>query len=140
MHGVTSGVLLAKVDGHEDRKNAAHSCGREQNDVSGVVVRRLRLSDDEGGSSSSQVALHRYVSRLKGVIGSFNSTYKSDVHGNTNTTLKRSTNVVTVPGHTLWDVGVDSGGDHEASEVLSSIALNTSQDGETDDTGVCVST
>jgi hypothetical protein len=55
------------------------------------------------------------------------------VHGNANTTLERTTNVVAVPGDTLGNVGVDTAGDEESGEVLGTVGFNSSKDDETND-------
>jgi hypothetical protein len=58
------------------------------------------------------------------------ATYKADVHSNTYTSLQRSSNVVAIPCHTLRDIGVDSRGNHEASNVLGREVSRASQDGK----------
>lgn len=67
-------------------------------------------------------------------------TYPADVHGNADTTLDRSTNVVAVPGYTLGYVGVNAGGDQEAAEVLGANTIDASENREANDTnGVSIS-
>lgn len=57
-------------------------------------------------------------------------TYETDVHGNANTALDRSANVVAIPSDTLRDIAVDAHDNEEASHVLDSLNANSSQDGE----------
>lgn len=59
-------------------------------------------------------------------------TYKANVHGNTNTALEGTTDVVAVPGDTLRNIGVDTAGDEESSKVLGAVGVDSGEDDETD--------
>ena len=111
---VSAGVLAAEVDGHEDTEDSRHGSGAKESTVTRSVVRSIILSEDETRDGTSKVT-------------------ESDVHGNTDTSLERATDVVTVPGDTLGNVGVDTAGDKEGSKVLGVQVLGAEKDGETDD-------
>lgn len=58
---------------------------------------------------------------------------ETDVHGNSNTTLGGSSNVVSVPGDTHWDVGIDTASSKEGTGVLNSWLGGGDQHEESDD-------
>lgn len=111
---VTALVLAAEVEGHEDGEDGGHGSGGEESAVARSVVRSIILAEDEAGDGTTQVT-------------------ETDVHGNTDTSLERATNIVTVPGDTLGNVGVDTAGDHEAGKVLGVVVVSAEKDGETSD-------
>lgn len=111
---VTAGVLASEVDSHEDAENAAHGSSGDQSPVTGAVVGGIILAVDEARDGTTKVT-------------------EADVHGNTNTTLERTTNVVAVPGDTLGNIGVDTAGDEESGEVLGTVGFDSSKDDETND-------
>lgn len=111
---VAAGILAAEVDGHEDGEDSGHGSGGEESSVAGSVVGSIILAEDEARDGTTQVT-------------------EADVHGDADTSLERATDVVTVPGDTLGNVGVDAAGDHEGGKVLGAVALGAEEDGETDD-------
>lgn len=58
---------------------------------------------------------------------------ETDVHGDTDTTLGRTANVVSVPGDTHGNVGVDTGGSQEGTKVLNMGVVSGDQHGEAND-------
>jgi hypothetical protein len=62
---------------------------------------RILCQEQEGSDSASQVS-------------------EANVHGNTDTSLERTSNVVTIPCDSHWYEWVDSRGDQESTSVLNS--------------------
>jgi hypothetical protein len=60
------------------------------------------------------------------------STYRSDLHGNTNTPLYRSTDVVAVPRRDVRNVGKYSKQNKEGSEVFDSVIRHGDENNEAD--------
>ena len=112
---VSAGVFAAKPDGHEDGKDAGHGSSAEKSAVAGSVVGSIILAEDEARDGTTEVT-------------------EANMHGNTDTTLEGTTDVVTVPCDTLGNVGVDAGGDHEASKVLDRVVLNSEEESEANHT------
>lgn len=56
---------------------------------------------------------------------------ETNVHCNTNATLQRATDVVAVPGHTLWYIWVDAGADEEAAHVSNMVIGRCEEHDET---------
>lgn len=76
------------------------------------VVRSFIRANDETSYGTTKVTLFGYQS----VTASPREvrevpTYEADVHGNSDATLDRSTNVVAVPSYTLGNIGVNARGD-----------------------------
>lgn len=113
MSGITAGVLAAEVDGHEDAEDAGHGGCSDKSPVARSVVGSIVLAVNEAGDSTTEVT-------------------EADVHGNTDTALEGTSDVVAVPGDTLRDVGVDTAGDHEGGEVLGTVRVDSSEDDEAD--------
>jgi len=111
--GITAGVLAAEVNGHEDAEDAAHGGCGDQSPVTASVVGSVILAVNEAGDGTTEVT-------------------EADVHGNTDTALKGTSDVVAVPGDTLRDVGVDTTSDHEGCEVLGTVGVDSSEDDEAD--------
>jgi hypothetical protein len=112
---IASLVLTAEIQRHEDGESTAHRRRREQDEMTGSVARGFDGAEDESRNGTAKIT-------------------KADMHGNTNSSLQRSTNVVAVPGNTLRHVGVDARGDQEAGEILGTKAVGASQNCETSDT------
>lgn len=113
--GITASVLAAEVEGHADGQDARHGDGADKSAVAGAVVRSVVLAVDEARDGTAEVT-------------------EADVHGDTDTSLERAADVVTVPGDTLGNVGVDARGDEEAGKVLGTVVLDTGKDSEAKDT------
>lgn len=112
---VTAGVLAAEVNGHEDAEDAAHGGGGNEGPVAASVVGSVVLAVDKARDGTTEVT-------------------KADVHGNTDTTLEGTTDVVAVPGDTLGNVGVDTAGDEESTKVLGAVGFDSGEDDETNHT------
>lgn len=95
---VTAGVLPTQVDGHEDGQNGSHDLAGEKSAEAGVVAGAVLGQEEVGRNGTAQVA-------------------EADVHGNADTALEGTANVVAVPRDTLGDVGVDTRGEEEAAKV-----------------------
>ena len=115
MSGITAGVLAAEVDGHEDAEDAGHGGCSNKSPVASSVVGGVILAVDETRDGTTEVT-------------------EADVHGNTDTALEGTSDVVAVPGDTLRDVGVDTACDHEGGEVLGTVGVDSSKDDEADHT------
>lgn len=109
---VTAGVLAAEVNGHEYAEDAAHGGGGNEGPVAASVVGSVVLAVDKARDGTTEVT-------------------KADVHGNTDTTLEGTTDVVAVPGDTLGNVGVDTAGDEESTKVLGAVGFDSGEDDET---------
>lgn len=96
---ISTGVLATEVDGHENLKDERHAHQTEKDEVTSVELGRVLLEVDERSKDTTKVT-------------------ETDVHGDTDTTLGGTTNVVTVPGDTLRDVGVDTASEKEDTGVL----------------------
>lgn len=60
---------------------------------------------------------------------------ESDVHGNTNTSLQRASDVVTVPGNTHRDQRINTRSGEKCSKILNSSVVGGCKHGESDDGG-----
>jgi hypothetical protein len=131
---IASLVLTAEIQRHEDGESTAHRRRREQDEMTGSVARGFDGAEDESRNGTAKITLKKSATRtdIRSICG--RGTYKADMHGNTNSSLQRSTNVVAVPGNTLRHVGVDARGDQEAGEILGTKAVGASQNCETSDT------
>lgn len=109
---VTAGVLATEVDGHEDAEDTTHGGGGDEGPVTTSVVGSVVLAVDKARDSTTEVT-------------------EADVHGNTDTTLERTADVVAVPGDTLGNVGVDTAGDEESTKVLGAVGFDSGEDDET---------
>lgn len=58
----------------------------------------------------------------------------TDLHGDTDSTLQRATDIVTVPSNSLWDVGVYTSNNKETGKVLDLVVLNSGEKDETNTT------
>lgn len=58
-------------------------------------------------------------------------TYTSDLHSHANTTLDRTSNIVTVPSSSLGNASIDACRSEEACEILDPMTLDGSQEDET---------
>jgi hypothetical protein len=96
---ISAGVLATEIDGHENLEEQRHTHQAKKNEVTGVELGRVLLEVDERGKNTTEVT-------------------ETDVHGNTDTTLGGTTDVVTIPGDTLRNVGVDTAGEEEDTGVL----------------------
>lgn len=97
--GISASVLAAEVDGHEDLEKKRHAHQAEQDEVTVVELGGVLLEVDERSKDTTKVT-------------------ESNVHGDTNTTLGGTTDVVTIPGNTLRNVGVDTTGKEEDTGIL----------------------
>lgn len=113
--GITTSVLLPEVDGHEGRKNEGHGEGGNEKTVALEIAGSIGLAVGETSDGTTKVT-------------------KTNVHGNTNGTFGGSTNVVSVPGDTHGDVGVDTACREEGTSVLNTRSRGGNQHDETDDT------
>jgi hypothetical protein len=102
--------------------------------MTGSVARGFDGAEDESRNGTTKVTLNESATRTdtRSICGW--GTYKADMHGDTDSSLQRSTNVVAVPGNTLRHVGVDARGNQEAGEILGTKAFGASQNCETSDT------
>lgn len=111
---IAAGVLVSEVHVHEDREDQRHDDEAKEDTVTAVVVRSILGKVDETGDDTTEIA-------------------EADVHSNTDTTLDGATNVVTVPGDTLRDVGVDTRGKEESTGILGTVVLSGNEKDKTDD-------
>jgi len=118
---ISASVLATEVDGHEDLEDQTHAQHANENEVAVVELWCILLEVDERSEDTTEVT-------------------ETDVHSNTDTTLGGATNIVTVPGNTLRNVGVDTASEEEDTSVLdvgvggSDLQNNTKDgsEGETD--------
>jgi len=103
---ISASILATEVDGHEDLKEKRHAHQAKKDEMTSVELGRVLLEVDERSKDTTEVT-------------------ETDVHGNTNTTLCGTTNVVAVPGDTLGNVGVDTAGKEEDTGVLGVRLLET---------------
>lgn len=101
---VAAGVFPAEVDVHEDREDQGHGVKAKQGAVARNVARSVLLQVEEGRDGAAEVA-------------------EADVHGDTDTTLERAADVVSVPCDTLGHVGVDTRSQEEAAGVLDGVGV-----------------
>ncbi|KAH0294548.1 high-affinity nicotinic acid transporter, partial [Aureobasidium sp. EXF-3399] len=97
--GISASVLATEVDGHEDLKDERHAHQAKKDEVTSVELGRVLLEVDERSKDTSEVT-------------------ETDVHGDTDTALGGTTDVVAVPGDTLRNVGVDTASEEEDTGVL----------------------
>lgn len=57
---------------------------------------------------------------------------EADVHGDANATLQGAADIVTIPGDTLWHVGVDAAREEEAAGVLDLAVIGGDEHDEAD--------
>src|SRR5690606_5937791 len=91
--------LLSEPPGHEAAKEKRHGSSSNESSVSWKVLWLINHAVSETRNNTTQVT-------------------EADVHSNTDTTLGRPSNVVSVPSNTHWDVGVDTASGKEGTEVL----------------------
>jgi len=113
---VSAGVLATEVDGHEDLEDERHAHQAKKDEVTSVELGRVLLEVHERGKDTTEVT-------------------ETDVHGNTNTTLGGTTDVVTVPGDTLRDVGVDTASEEEDTSVLDVRVVGSDLENDTEHGG-----
>lgn len=82
-------VLAAEICSHESSQDERHAERADECEVSRSELWRVLWQEAVSSDRTTQVA-------------------KADVHGDTDTTLERATDVVTVPGDTHWDQGVNA--------------------------------
>lgn len=116
--GVAAHILPAQVGGHDGAEDGAHGNEADEGAVTRVVVRRVSRAVDERGDNTAQVA-------------------EADMHGDTDAALGRAADVVAIPGHTLRDVRVDTGGGEEDARVFDRIALTGDEHDKSNDTVRC---
>jgi len=97
--GIPARILASEVDSHESLQRDTHG---EQTDQDAVTLNKARTSlgkVDETGKHTTEVT-------------------ETDVHGDTDTALGGSADVVAVPGDTLGHVGVDAACEEEGAGVF----------------------
>lgn len=113
---IATSVLAAQIDGHDGAEDGAHGEGADQADVAGQKLGRVLGLVDVGGDAATKIA-------------------ETDVHGDADTTLDRSTDVVTIPCNTLRNVGVDTRRSKECAGVLDVRLVRRSKQDEAKDAG-----
>jgi hypothetical protein len=96
---ISASVLATEVDGHESLEEQRHAHQAKKDEVTSVELGGVLLEVDERSENTTEVT-------------------ETDVHGDTDTTLGGTTDVVTVPGDTLGNVGVDTASEEEDTGVL----------------------
>jgi hypothetical protein len=96
---VSASIFATEVYGHDNLEDERHAHQAKKDEVTSVELGRVFLEVDEGSEDTAEVT-------------------ETDVHGDTDTTLSGTTNVVTVPGDTLRDVGVNATGKEEDTGIL----------------------
>lgn len=103
---VTALVFIAEVDGEDSAENSGHCNAAKQNEMAGKVARGFIRTEDKARDGAAEVT-------------------HTNLHGNTNSTLQCTADIVAVPGNGLRDVGVDTSNNKEAREVLDLVVLDT---------------
>ena len=134
---VAASVLAAEVEGHEASEEEGHrdcrgECDMSRNKSSRNQKRlsRLRVLDNVPWGVLRQEAVSR--------DGATQVT-KTDVHGDTDTTLETATDVVAVPCNTHGYQWVDTRSSEEGTGVLDAGLTGTGKHGESDNGGGLVS-
>ena len=86
---IPPGVLGSEIEGHEDAQHQAHRDRSDQETVSGQVAGSIFGTERETSDDTSEVT-------------------EPDMHGNANSAFGGASNVVSVPGDSHRNVGVNS--------------------------------
>ena len=86
---ISSSVFFFEVQVHEQREHEAHGNHANEQTVAGEVARGILATEGETGDYTSKVT-------------------KSNMHGDTDSTFGRATDVVSIPGNPHGDIGIDT--------------------------------
>ena len=106
-------IFAAVVYCHEGTDGGRHKEDADQDAVAFDVLWAVGLEIDESREDAAKVACHR-------------------LHSEGDTALGGTPGIVSVPGHALGDVGVDTGSEEECSRVLDVRAVRGNQHGKAD--------